>query len=118
MDAAFPVEVEDVLWRIVGVVHDDLFEHGAQDAFLQLHGRRGMLPQQAEIAPEFQQPFLLSWAQRLGLRAQREDTRLEIGHVFERLIPPSLEFARHQAVLGISRIELPLRPSRLIPGLL
>jgi len=107
-----------MLRRIIGVVHDDLFEHGAQDAFLQLHGRGGMLPQQAEIAAEFQQPFFLSLAQRLGLRAQREDTRLEIGHLFERVIPPSLEFARHQAILGISRIKLPLRPSRLIAGLL
>ena len=84
----------------------------------QLHGRGGMVPQHAEIAAELQQPFFLSSAQRLGLLSEREDARLEIRHLFERLIPPSLEFARHEAVLGIGRIKLPLRPSRLIPGLL
>ena len=77
-----------------------------------------MVPQYAEIAAGLQQPFFLSSAQRLGLRSEREDARPEIGHLFERLIPPSLEFAHHEAVLGIGRIKLPLRPSRLIPGLL
>jgi hypothetical protein len=85
------MEVQDMLRGLVGVVHDNLFEHRAQDALLQRHGRGGMLPQQAEIAAELQQPCFLSLAQRLGLRSEREDARLEIGHVFERLIPSSLE---------------------------
>jgi len=50
--AALPVQVEDVLRRLIGVRHDNVFEHGAQDAFLQLHGRGGMVPQHAEIAAE------------------------------------------------------------------
>lgn len=39
VDAAFPVQVQDVLRRVVGIVHDDLFEHRAQDPLLQHHGR-------------------------------------------------------------------------------
>ena len=49
VDAAFPVQVEDMLRRLIGVGHDNVFEHRAQDAFLQGHRRGGMLPQRTQI---------------------------------------------------------------------
>lgn len=76
VDAAFPMEVEDMLRWLIGVGHDNILEHGSQDAFLQFHRRGGMLPQRAKISPQCQQLLPLSFVQGRRRLAEAVDARL------------------------------------------
>ena len=59
MNAALPVQMQQVLVTLRIVLYDNLMQHGAHDALLQFVGCARMIPQAVQIMTKFEQPALL-----------------------------------------------------------
>ena len=84
--------------------------------FAGLGGRRGVIPQPRQIVSERQQrgALIITEGGRL-LLADAPDLVFEPRHRRETFIPPTLEFAGNQPVVGIDPVELAFTQRGLIP---
>ena len=97
----------------------DLAQHDADDALARSGGRRRMVPGRLQIRAHPQQsPALLGAQDRRLPPAQLFQLRLQRAYGREGCLPTPLEFAGHEAVVGIDRVVSPTCPGRLIARLL
>ena len=117
MHPARPAEHE--MDRAAGAIDldQDFLEEGPDDPLLQANIRAGVVPDRLEPGRELRERLprrgRLFWA---AGRCVVGDAGLEFVDVLEGPVPPLLELAGHQAVLGIDRIVLALGALRRIAG--
>src|SRR5215471_10582399 len=100
--------MQDHLNKAAFDTHDNLVQCGAQDPFARFYRRSRMRPGELQIGPEPHQmlPLVLAQGRRL-LRLELGNLTLEPMHDLQRLVPATLQLARHQTIGGIDRIILP-----------
>ena len=78
-----------------------------------------MVPGAFQVGAQLQKPVALFWSyRRLPLARDELQLILKLSLVEEAFIPAPLQFRSDEPVVGIDRIILAARPSRLVSGLL
>jgi len=86
------------------------------DALLQAHVGRGVLPDRLQIARQRREVVQGRRWHRRRVSDMPFDPRVDLGDTFESAVPAKLRLRRPQPVLGIGRIVLPKGPVRRITG--
>ena len=115
--AALPVD--DQVQVVADAVDDDLVDHRANDLLARLRRGAWTLPCPGQVLSQGHEALAIGWGEgRLAAGLQLVDLELEILHSSQEFVPPPLQLADHQAVLGVGGVVLALRPDRLVAGLL
>src|ERR1700723_4048330 len=107
MNPSGPVQDQSMPGRISLTINHDLMEHGAQDALLQLHRDVRMIPHYPHIITQRDQLRPLLITERGTSFSQSGNSRFQISHLLQRVIPSRLQLGSYKTIFRLRGIELP-----------
>ena len=101
--AAVPVHHEHDLARRIIDVDDDFLDQDADNALLQAHVGRGVVPERRQVLRERLQRAGIDLLRGDRARVEGRQPGLLLADAFQRAVPARFEFRRHQALSGSTR---------------